>query len=663
MKNKLINYFIQYLVIIWTSYFTIYLNGCGDADSTTTIDGDSIVFLNIDSVIPIEVPQLGGNFDITVRAGGLKKLNVNSINAKLTFKKFDNFFTDSCYATEINFPLESREPITHRIHTTQFSSCGPGMYRVQLTSSSQGFSNIFSNYIIFWGHVELPVISAKLGATRMENTVYSQCNSSISSIIQTYNNTSEDSNRSYINIIPSQQITEVREENFWGITDYATLLFCLDTFMTDNRVTNDSFQICFAKTNYVTATNNHVIGLSSNFTQSPHYHNFSFIFMDKIADVLKSGWDEQSCKNAVSNHELMHQVGNQHGAHELHGNPFKKRCVYWSPLDCLAVTGDITRLNSFFRICDPHILDMRTYLLTNNIEAAGKPSFNSKLNFFDSPDYTINISLPKYRFKKYEPIIAKFEVINKENASLIINPSMFDPFSEKTVSITDDEGFISNTNKFTFVPSTVSADSVYVLEPYDTLLVSMPINNWGASLNSNNYKDYIFDNWGYFPPGHKYKVKYDANGKLSNEAEFEVEELTNNELEEFNILKTELSSEHFREFLKDYPENIFSEYIDAEILKKSYYTALFVDSVPTSLIVDYENFFKKYISSNYLYLPIFMDPYFIAQYSRNNFLLTTNQIINKGISQSFSNYFSMRNINKLIKLQFRFINKYYKKHK
>src|SRR5437868_6132724 len=65
-----------------------------------------------------------------------------------------------------------------------------------------------------------------------------------------------------------------------------------------------------------------------------------------------------------------------------------------------------------------------------------------------SDNYRVNMSLHKYSYKKFEPVLAKFEIINDDNKALNISNTLFNPvLNEAQILITDNLGNKWTTNK------------------------------------------------------------------------------------------------------------------------------------------------------------------------------------------------------------------------
>ncbi|MCI0716939.1 MAG: hypothetical protein L0Y77_11625 [Chlorobi bacterium] len=230
--------------------------------------------------------------------------------------------------------------------------------------------------------------------------------------------------------------------------------------------------------------------------------------------------------------------------------------------------------------------------------------------------YSLKMSLAKREYKKYEPVIAQFELVNHDSNPMPIYNLFEEDSEEPGVIVIDEKGNkleINNGVKAYFVPWIHT-----ILQPGDTLIISMAINNWGSEASpSEKWLDYddniYFGEFGYFEPGN-YKAYFYFNNIAqerystslqSNEVEFTVKELSE---EDKNVLKLYRDLRKQRKFDKitlDYPDNIFSEHVYARNLLTKY-----LGKTSYNTIEVFNNFVNKYPNSFYLldwnFLSIFL---------------------------------------------------------
>ena len=240
----------------------------------------------------------------------------------------------------------------------------------------------------------------------------------------------------------------------------------------------------------------------------------------------------------------------------------------------------------------------------------------------DSADikYKINMSLPKKAYKKYEPVIARFDVINNDSKIFDIY-NLFNPdLQEAHVKLIDDLGNQFDRNEVIANPLVVRKLHYKVL-PGDTLSLSIPINNWGKKNKNSTIadNDWFFDQYGYFEPGRKYIAHfYNFNDYgcelISNDVEFEVIDLNDSDNQLLESYKEETKNYKYNTLEKlifNYPENTFTEYISAIYLLNKYWMVQWANEyTPNDVRTDYEKFFDHYPNSMYLLNHSFLSSYF-----------------------------------------------------
>ena len=238
---------------------------------------------------------------------------------------------------------------------------------------------------------------------------------------------------------------------------------------------------------------------------------------------------------------------------------------------------------------------------------------------------TITMSLSKKVYKEYEPLLAKFELINYDDKPFNVF-NMFEEYLnyETTIKITDDLGEQWNVNHSPGDRITIGGPN-FVLQPKDTLIVSMPINNW-----CERYRGYgIFGEFGYFPSGRKYKALFINNDWRSNlnekplisdTVEFEVIDP-----DEVDSQVIQLQNDVFGKITEDdatktaaskFPTNEYTMCLRAVNLTSKYYKYKTSDK-GEEILKDYKDFFKKFPDSFYLYNERFMRPLYEVKCSEH----------------------------------------------
>lgn len=235
---------------------------------------------------------------------------------------------------------------------------------------------------------------------------------------------------------------------------------------------------------------------------------------------------------------------------------------------------------------------------------------------------SIHMELQKSIYKEFEPVIAKFVLVNNGSKPYYIY-TMFNLYcSETNIDITDNMGhhWFQNNSPGDYI---VINEPYYILQPDDSLVISMPINNWGEKL-SQRYS--LFAQFGYFPAGRKYKAEFIFNELKSNKVEFEVDGLNDEDkklVQLYNDIYGKITHDSAAIIAEtQYPDNIFTEYLSAEGIAARYFLELDNKDNPliNALIEDYMNFFDKYPNSYYFYDDDFMcSYYFNVFYKKPNF--------------------------------------------
>ena len=229
-------------------------------------------------------------------------------------------------------------------------------------------------------------------------------------------------------------------------------------------------------------------------------------------------------------------------------------------------------------------------------------------------NFDIQMTLPKYYYKKYEPVIAKFELINNDSKPIPIYTLFKPELQETNIEITDNLGNTWRGNKILVQPS-IAYKPNFMINPGDTFTISMPINNWGERHKKDYFYDneWYFDQYGYFPPGRKYKANlyfsafnielYDC-ALRSNEVEFEVVEP---EEEDIRLLKDYIAETNIFNYkaldkvINAYPDNNLTEHVTAKYLLWKYLALNSAKEYNSNDVeIDYQQFISKYPESMHL---------------------------------------------------------------
>jgi hypothetical protein len=255
------------------------------------------------------------------------------------------------------------------------------------------------------------------------------------------------------------------------------------------------------------------------------------------------------------------------------------------------------------------------------------------------------MTLAKHYYKKYEPVIAKFELINNDSIPLKVN-GLFDPeLQETNIEITDNFGNTWKGNKIIFQTS-VAYKPQYVINPGDTFTISMPINNW-AQKHEKNFmtdNDWYFNQFGYFPPGRKYNAFLyfsDRNIDIygcelsSNEVEFEVVELEEEDvqlLEKYIVETNKFNYKALDKVINAYPNNTFTEHVTARYLMNKYWALNSTKEYDSNdVVIEYEQFMSKYPESQYLLNHRFMKAFFSYYKLKNTTMAEIEKIIKNNL--------------------------------
>jgi len=403
------------------------------------------------------------------------------------------------------------------------------------------------------------------------------------------------------------------------------------------------------------------------------YQNWSFVFKENIDSLYPAAlYNDTSIANVVAVHELLHQLGRiDDWGHDFHLGWF-----WGAPNRCALYSGDISGLwpdrvrrgtyTGRFRICTHHAMQLRTYLgfipelpVGQWMSASGvqvEHIFHYPLNIknFVYGKYSMRMSLAKTEYKKFEPVIARFELVNHDSEPMAIYNLFEKSSDDPAVMIVDEKGRKKDENKgrWGFIVPWLHT----VINPGDTLLISMPINNWGKEASRPiRYKpddSVYFGEFGFFEPGQYRAYFYFNEGNIerygsavqSNEVSFTVIDLNDEDKKVLAMYKELQKQRDLSEIISKFPDNDFTEHVTATNL-----LYLYTEKISQSVLNDYNAFIQKYPNSYYLLNWQFMTPFLKStaefhggQSSGINYL--RNTYTSEVLSQVLSNAAFLRGI-------------------
>ncbi|MBE2256158.1 MAG: hypothetical protein IAE65_08155 [Ignavibacteria bacterium] len=226
-------------------------------------------------------------------------------------------------------------------------------------------------------------------------------------------------------------------------------------------------------------------------------YDWSFVFVENNKSsypfhILK----QNSNINRTSVHELVHQSGHL-WHHDMHQGDLRYKCVLNTLTNWITYNGDFhpNYELQFFNICNYHSERIR-----NRIFDSSTLNVNSSQNV-SSP--LLEISTEKTTFKEHEPIEILIKYIN--NSNKIDTLFSIDSYGATTIDfeVKNLNGDIlkSQRNKPTFLDN----EPKFILQPNDTLIFTLSINNWYGVISKHKNKL----NKNYFPEG-----EYFINARL-----------------------------------------------------------------------------------------------------------------------------------------------------
>jgi hypothetical protein len=360
---------------------------------------------------------------------------------------------------------------------------------------------------------------------------------------------------------------------------------------------------------------------------SGSYENWSIVFKENIANWFTVGnLNHTSIANHIAVHEMLHQLGHIGDSSEyFHYGYFASRCGLWNA-DGVRFGSEYRAATNRYRICTHHASWLRETLGFIPISSAGTtihPFSGNPERVFQSDNHPVKMSLAKQTYKKYEPVVAKFEIVNHDSVPLPI--FSFEKMASFTNIIIYDEsgrslgGHKGGHASWILAPRTI-------VQPGDTLVISMSINNWGKDTKywdeENHTDDYYFSEAGFFEPGnYRARLRFDPQFEFfnleSNDVYFTVTDLTEEDKEILKLYREVFGiargfeaadmiayESKLEPIFAMYPDNPFREHIEADRLYSYYWIHIKEDAEN-----GYNSFIHTFPNSYYIFSPRFMTPY------------------------------------------------------
>jgi hypothetical protein len=262
-----------------------------------------------------------------------------------------------------------------------------------------------------------------------------------------------------------------------------------------------------------------------------------------------------------------------------------------------------------------------------------------KLNPADSQisKYKLNITLPKYEYKEYEPVIVQIEMINNDSLPLELWGTFEPKYQVTKTVVTDDKQNTWSVDWFPSILDFAVKGPTIIISPEDTLFIAMSINNAGNERAELMSKDVFFENFGYFIPGN-YSAYFDINldglrrsgfdkfgrdnsvrGKVrSDTIHFKVNELNDTDkfiLDFYNQNKYGKWRENYY-IIQNYGDNPLTEHVYAEYIAWKHNDILYFNRYEeeNELENDYINFIDRYSYSCYLLIDKFVSPFIFKHF-------------------------------------------------
>lgn len=602
----------------------IFLLGCTKPGNTVQNEGSgnsSNTRIRIENVLPSLVPSVTrDSFDVTVKGYDI----VDSFKVHLEVRKHSGI-TCTAYVDSNLWVSHNNPSFTKKLRTDSLlSSCisQNSILRIAVWFRDS-LDDVHSDSVYYqWGTPPSQnSTSASVERWRMPY-VSKRLSDTLSKCIKTSFDP-PDSNYLKLTVSFDSVYTALNDTNFMVSSDGELTAIC-DWFSQNND--SDGFvhnKVVYAR---FQSYNLYLVGWTQYTSPYPpsSYQNWSYIFMKNIDSACPPNGtrNDTTIANLTAVHEMIHQLGaiGDRG-HGFHTGYFAYKCALWYGDEHFAYELANHRYSNRFRVCMQHTMQLRSFrgfVPFDNSNGSVIFTYHDDTPLFpigagtrnSENKYSMTMSLAKNEFKKYEPVIGKFALINHDSVSLDIYNLFENTSGEPDFFISDNKGNVyTQSNRIHNFISDVRTR----LEPGDTLVFSMPINNWGKETKyatNLSFEDVYFDQFGYFPQG-DYKVYFYLNPDMaarygtsltSNEVSFKVTDLTQEDEEVLRLYK----QKNYHEILNKFPENPFAEHV--WIWNMLPYWNKVTDNTET----DYNQFISKYPNSSYLLSWRFMLPYLVS---------------------------------------------------
>lgn len=418
-----------------------------------------------------------------------------------------------------------------------------------------------------------------------------------------------------LNIEMKSNPSVIESQEIFEATDDETLLNQIVSYMSSYRSSDTiNFPIYLNMSHSAKIGNLYnTLGISYTRLNSGSKRNLSFVFCDNIKKIHNTTlYSQPGYRNSVNSfvicHELLHQIGIAYYNNAHHDHTDTLGCALQIGSEYPKYVDHYLAGEMVWRVCNKHITFIKNSpFLTNhshdNLVSGGEnydfPHRNNNTKQ-DSLKSSLNISLSKYSYKQYEPILTLIKFINNKNLPDTI-VRMFNEYEDDlNFNIIPLDGQYYNRRVKSF--SILFAPNPYIVQSKDTFLFSRNLNNFGNDMEGSNY----FGMAGYLSPG-RYKLlakgRNKNNSYVSDTLEFEVLELNN----EDNLILKMLNEKKYSEILDTYPNSPFYEAVSSFYATKSFKTKLVRNYYLKDDIMNlYKSFFNRFPNSYYCYNPSFI---------------------------------------------------------
>jgi len=220
--------------------------------------------------------------------------------------------------------------------------------------------------------------------------------------------------------------------------------------------------------------------------------------------------------------------------------------------------------------------------------------FTKNINEDSQNRITLNAGLPKSKYKIFEPVVALLEYVNNSNETDTVY-NIFKNYSDGMMfNIVDENNNVYN-KKVIILDFLAACNPSYILMPKDTLRVPITLNSFGKP---NQSRDEEYFDFAFFPIGnykafahfeHDCSKEYNPSVR-SNEIEFEVIDLTEEDIKVLSLFK----ENKFDEIFDSYKNNSFTSHI-----MRNFVSTAFEQGDNSKIVAAYNKFFQNYPNSIY----------------------------------------------------------------